>query len=119
MLSDYTHLMTASLRECYRVLKAGRWITVEFHNSKNSVWTAIHEAIETAGFVVADVRTLDKQKGTTKQLTFTNAVKQDLIISAYKPNGGLEQRFSLEKGTEDGVWDFVRTHLKQLPVFAE
>lgn len=44
-------------------------------------------------------------------------MKQDLIISAYKPNCGLEQRFVAEAGTEDGVWDFVRAHLKQLPVF--
>ena len=43
--------------------------------------------------------------------------KQDLVISAYKPNGGLEERFKINAGTEDGVWDFVRTHLKQLPVF--
>ena len=40
-----------------------------------------------------------------------------MVISAYKPNGGLEERFKLEAGTEEGVWDFVRTHLKQLPVF--
>ena len=30
---------------------------------------------------------------------------------------GLEDRFKLTAGTEDGAWDFVRTHLKQLPVF--
>ena len=45
------------------------------------------------------------------------AVKQDLVISAYKPNGGLEERFKLTAGTEAGVWDFVRTHLRQLPAF--
>ena len=39
------------------------------------------------------------------------------MISAYKPNGGLEERFQLEAGTEDGVWDFVRMHMRQLPVF--
>jgi hypothetical protein len=44
-------------------------------------------------------------------------VKQDLVISAYRPNGGLENRFHLEAGTEEGVWDFIRTHLRQLPVF--
>ena len=47
----------------------------------------------------------------------SGAVKQDLVISAYKPNGGLEERFKLEAGTEEGVWDFVRTHLRQLPRF--
>ena len=68
-----------------------------------------------AGFVVADVRTLDKQQGSYRQVTST-AVKQDLVISAYKPNGGLERRFQLSAGAEEGAWDFVRTHLGNLPV---
>ena len=38
-------------------------------------------------------------------------------ISACKPNGGSEDRFRLQAGTADGVWDFVRTHMRQLPVF--
>ena len=101
----------------YLALKPARWITVEFHNSKNSVWASIQEALTRAGFVIADVRTLDKQMQTFKQVTAAGAVKQDLVISAYKPNGGIEDRFKLTAGTEDGVWDFVRTHLKQLPVF--
>ena len=40
-----------------------------------------------------------------------------MVISAYKPNDGFENRFKLTAGTEEGVWDFVRTHLEQLPVF--
>ncbi len=116
-LAEYHRLMTACFKEYYRVLKPGRWMTVEFHNSKSSVWNSIQEALQTAGFVIADVRTLDKKKGSFKQVTSANAVKQDLVISCYKPNGGLEERFKREAGTEQGVWDFVRTHLKQLPVF--
>ncbi len=38
-------------------------MTVEFHNSQNSVWNAIQEALLPAGFMVADVRTFDKQQG--------------------------------------------------------
>jgi DNA modification methylase len=116
-LNSYVHLMAGCFSEMQRILKPGRWITVEFHNTKNAVWTAIQEAISRSGFVVADVRVLDKGSGTFKQVTAAGAVKQDLIISAYKPNGGLEDRFKLIAGTEDGVWDFVRIHLKQLPVF--
>jgi hypothetical protein len=115
-MSDYQHLMERCFREYHRVLKPGRWMTVVFHNSRNAVWNAIQEAMLAAGFVVADVRTLDKQQGSYRQVTST-AVKQDLVISAYKPNGGLEQRFALVAGTEDGVWDFIRTYLRQLPVF--
>jgi DNA modification methylase len=116
-LEHYIDLMSSCFCEMFRMLKPGRWITVEFHNTKNSVWNAIQESLFKAGFVVADVRTLDKQQGSFKQVTAAGAVKQDLIISAYKPNGGLEDRFKLEAGTLDGVWDFLRTHLKHLPVF--
>ena len=115
-LTDYLHAMQRCFAEYQRVLKPGRWMTVVFHNSRNAVWNAIQEAILAAGFVVADVRTLDKRQGSYRQVTST-AVKQDLVISAYKPNYGLEARFELAAGTEDGVWDFVRTHLRHLPVF--
>jgi hypothetical protein len=116
-LSDYTRLMTSCFRRMHNALKPGRWITVEFHNSKNSVWTAIQEALLEAGFVVADVRTLDKGMGTFKQVTAAGAVKQDLVISAYKPAQKLEEEFKLVAGTEKGVWDFIQSHLQQLPIF--
>ena len=115
---SYKNLIGSCFRENYRILKPGRWMTVVFHNSRNTIWNAIQEALFEAGFVVADVRTLDKKRGTTKQQIYTSgAVKQDLVISAYKPNAVLEDRFKINAGTEEGVWDFVRTHLKQLPVF--
>lgn len=118
-LLEYQDLMSQCFEEYHRVLKPGHWMTVEFHNSKNSVWNAIQESLQRAGFVVADVRTLDKKQGTFKQTTSAAAVKQDLVISAYKPNEELERRFGLEAGTEGGVWDFVESHLRQLPVVVE
>ena len=116
-IRDYQQLMQRCFAEYHRALKPGRWMTMVFHNSHNAVWNAIQEALTVAGFVVADVRTMDKQQGSYRQVT-SSAMKQDLVVSAYKPNGGLEQRFATEAGTEEGVWDFVRTHLGQLPVFA-
>ncbi len=116
-LLDYQQLMSDCFVKYFRVLKPGRWMTVEFHNSRNSVWNSIQEALQHAGFVVADVRTLDKKQGSFQQIVSGNTVKRDLIISAYKPNGGLEDRFKIKAGTEGGVWDFIETHLRQLPVF--
>ena len=116
-ISEYEKLLRDGFSEYYRVLKPGHWITVEFSNTSAAVWNALQNALGSAGFVIADVRSLDKQQGSILGLTTSVAAKQDLAISAYKPNEGLEDRFKLEAGTEDGVWDFVRTHLKQLPVF--
>jgi DNA modification methylase/predicted RNA-binding Zn-ribbon protein involved in translation (DUF1610 family) len=114
--NEYRHLMTDCFKEAYRILKPGRWMTVEFSNTKASVWNSIQTALTDAGFIVANVSALDKQQGSFKAVTTPTAVKQDLIISAYKPNGGFEERFLKEAESEDGVWDFVRTHLKYLPV---
>ena len=116
-VTSYQGMMRRCFEEYRRALKPGRWMTVVFHNSRNAIWNAIQEGLLAAGFVVADVRVLDKKHGTFNQIKASQAVKQDLVISAYKPNGGLEDRFRLTAGTEDGAWDFVRTHLRQLPVF--
>lgn len=118
-LAFYAGLMRRCFEQHYRVLKPGRWITVVFHNSSNAVWNAIQEAIQRSGLVVADVRGLDKQQGTYNSVNRSGAVKQDLVISAYKPRAGFERRFTLAAGTEEGAWDFVREHLEQLPVFVE
>lgn len=113
---DYQALMQASFSEYHRVLKPGRWMTVVFSNSKAAVWNAIQVSLQKAGFVVAEVTALDKKQGSFKQVTSTNAVKQDLVISAYKPNGGLEQRLAERGAAPESAWDFVQTHLRQLQV---
>ena len=116
-LTEYQDLMRDSFREYYRVLKPGRWMTVVFHNSHNSVWNAIQEAMSSVGFVVADVRILDKQNPSYRQVTGLTAVKKDLVISAYRPSEQLEEKFRGSAGTEASAWEFVRAHLRQLPVF--
>lgn len=118
-LPEYQGLMTRCFMEYYRVLKPNRWMTVEFHNSKNAVWNAIQEALQRSGFIVADVRTLDKQGGSFKQVTTTSAVKQDLVISAYKPKESFHKEFLEKGGTEEAVWVFVDQHLSNLPVVVD
>ena len=115
-LQDYQRFMQRCFEEYYRVLKPGRWMTVEFSNSQASVWNSIQTTLQQAGFVVANVAALDKVQHSFQSVTSPTAVKQDLVISAYKPNGGLEDRFAKRGETEEGVWDFTRTHLKNLPV---
>jgi hypothetical protein len=114
-IDDYRRLMTQCFQEAFRILKPGRWMTVEFSNTRASVWNSIQTALQEAGFVVANVSALDKKQGSFKAVSTTTAVKQDLIISAYKPNGGLEDRFAKARGSAESAWDFIRTHLKYLP----
>ena len=113
-LHEYQNLMRRCFEEYYRVLKPGRWMTIVFSNSSNAVWRAIQEALGRAGFVVADVRTLDKEQGSFRQVTST-AVKQDLVISAYKLTDGVAKKFTLGS-SEDAVWSLITEHLTNVPV---
>ncbi|MBY0050948.1 DNA methyltransferase [Brevibacillus agri] len=114
---EYKELMFQCFNEMFRILKPGKWMTVVFSNSKASVWNVIRESIEKAGFVIANVSALDKKQGSFKAVTTTTAVKQDLVISAYKPTDELRKRISNNQNTEDSAWSFVQYHLAQLPVF--
>jgi predicted RNA-binding Zn-ribbon protein involved in translation (DUF1610 family) len=112
----YQALMEECFTRFFTFLKPGHWITIEFHNSKNVVWNSIQEALLRAGFMVADVRTLDKGRGSFQQVTSTGAVKQDLVISAYKSSQEFQKQFKKEGGTEIGAWTFIRQHLEKLPL---
>ncbi len=55
---------------------------------------------------------------TGTQVIASGAVKQDLIIFAYKPTQELEEKLHVG-GAEKGVWGSVEVHLAQLPVFLQ
>lgn len=115
-VNHYRTIMFLCFKEAYRVLKSGHWITIEFSNTKAAIWNNIQTALSEAGFIVANVSVLDKKQGSYNAVTNTTSVKQDLVISAYKPNLGFEEQFAMKASGEDGVWSFVRTHLNYLPV---
>ncbi|NLJ00922.1 MAG: site-specific DNA-methyltransferase, partial [Bacteroidales bacterium] len=116
-LGEYKSLLSSCLSEAYRVLKHGRWITMEFSNTKATVWNIIQQALQEAGFVIAGVDLLDKKRGGFHSMIGTIAVKQDLVISAYKPSKTMVEQMKEKENTEESAWIFTRNHLKQLPVF--
>lgn len=115
-LNEYRQLMSDCFKEAFRVLKPGRWMTVEFSNTKAAVWNSIQTALVDAGFIVANVSVLDKKQGSFKAVTTTTAVKQDLVISAYKPSNEMKSEIIKNQSTDESAWIFVRNHLEQLPV---
>jgi 16S rRNA G966 N2-methylase RsmD len=114
-LQAYTDLMTRCLAQAYRALKPGHWMTIAFHNSQSAVWNAIQEAVRRAGFVLADVRILDKKLLTYKQ-SQQRLARVDLVLSAYKPADRPSRRRRLKLGTIEAAWRFVRSRLTRLPV---
>lgn len=119
-LIDYGNLMLRAFEEIYRILKPGRWMTVEFSNTKASVWNSIQSSISQAGFIVANVSALDKKQMSFKAITTSTAVKQDLVISAYKPSKQIENIIANKSEDKLGVWEFIKSHLDYLsPVKVE
>jgi 16S rRNA G966 N2-methylase RsmD len=113
---EYADLMRACFREYHRVLKPGRWITVEFHNTDAAVWNRIQNVLGESGFIVAQVGVVNKGSTTILADIRPGAARHDLIIAAYKPTAELEERFQLQRGSAEGAWEFVRNHLARLPL---
>ncbi len=115
-LFDYQTLMNRSLKEFYRILKPGKWLTMEFSNTSAAVWNSIQNALQGVGFVVVNVAALDKQQGSFKAVNSPTAVKQDLIITCYKPTTELIQKFESSIDKTANIWDFIEDLLGHLPV---
>lgn len=114
-INEYTSLMTASFMEMKRILKPKRWITIVFHNTQASIWNSIQESITRAGFIISQVSVLDKKQGSFNQVSASGAVKNDLIINAFKPEEEFSKRLISNAG-EGMEIDFVKEQLKHLPI---
>ena len=113
---EYQSLMSVCFKEYCRILKPGKWMTVEFSNTSAAVWNGIQTAIQNAGFIIANVASIDKMQGSFKAVTTPTAVKQDLIISCYKPSSKFNHKFNQYQNMNVAVWDFVEEHLNHLPI---
>jgi len=110
----YQDLMTDCFEEFYRILKPGRWMTVEFSNTSAAIWNGIQTALQRAGFIIASVASLNKGRGGMQAIIGIVAVNQDLVISCYKPSAEFVEKFTKLEG-DVAIWDFISEHLHHLP----
>ena len=115
-LQDYQDIMTRCFKEYFRILKPEKWLTVEFSNTSAAVWNGIQTSIKKAGFVIAKVASLNKQHGGIRAMNFTTSVREDLVISCYKPSDNFEHQFSDNTGNTLSVQMFLEEHLRHLPI---
>ena len=115
-LLSYQTLMELAFKEYNRILKPGKWMTVEFSNTSAAVWNTIQTGLVNSGFIIANVAALDKKQGTFNAVSNPTSVKQDLVISCYKPSSKFDMKFKQHSNTDVGIWAFVEEHLQHLPV---
>ena len=115
-VSEYQTLMQQCFEDYYRVLKPNHWITIEFSSTRAAVWNAIQRALQNVGFIIANVASIDKKQASYNAVTSTTAVKQDIVITCYKPSETFVSKINnaLEYGVN--VWDFIDEYLSHIPV---
>jgi len=118
-IDDYARLMREAFVAIFRVLKPGRWATVEFNNSDGAVFEVIKKAIRNAGFEIANMLLLDKEQKTFKQVKGAEGVEdvvdKDVLFNLHKPAVVRAEPRREEHDLEQQVADAVREHLLTLP----
>jgi DNA modification methylase len=116
---DYSQGMASAFREMFRVLKPGRWATVEFNNSDGAVFEAIKDGVRKAGFEIANMLLLDKDQKTFKQLQGAegtqDVVDKDVLFNLHKPAVAGAEVSREDLDLEQQLADAVRQHLQTLP----
>lgn len=115
-LPDYQKIMLQCFKEYYRILKPGRWITIEFSNTSAAVWNSIQLALQQSGFVVSAVSDLNKGRAGLHGIIGIVAVNQDLAISCYKPSKEILRQYDTHIDSRNNVWLFIDDYLNHLPV---
>ena len=115
-VSTYQNLMTASMRECFRVLRPRHWMLLVFMNSSKQVWDALRAAIIDTGFIIKKIDIFDKQHGTFKQFSSENTAGFDLVLHCFKPDDSLLPSDPNHKtATADSIRIFLSRYVKKLP----
>jgi len=88
----YEDILSGALRECWRVLKPGKTLSIVFSNSRGEVWAMLQRAIRASGFTVEpdDIALLNKGQRSVKGLTSgtEHVVTLDLVITLRRAKRG-------------------------------
>jgi DNA modification methylase len=116
-LPDYANLMLLAFAEMFRVLKPGRWCTVEFNNSDGTIFEAVRQAIRGAGFEIVNMLLLDKTQKSFQQVKGAGlgVVDKDVLFNLRKPSVITAEYSSANDDLERKISKIIREHLLTLP----
>jgi hypothetical protein len=100
----WTTMLTQSLKECFRVLKPGRWLSLCYHDSSEGTWGIVQDLMAEVGFE-SDTRDtvlyIDAREKSQKQIVADEVTKCDLVINFRKPKPGERRSKVVITGEED------------------
>lgn len=109
-LDGYETLMARALAELARVLRPNAWASLQFHNSDDTVWSAIDRSVEAAGLTVGAAVVMDKGQLSFKGLRHEGKGEKvanfDLVMHLHRRGHDPSQRRVLSR--EDIAAELVR-----------
>jgi len=88
---DWANMMRAAMKECYRVLRPNRWLSLCYHDTSEGTWALIQDIMAESGFIVdqADAALfIDTGQKSYNQKVADKVNKRDLVINFRKPKPG-------------------------------
>jgi DNA modification methylase len=110
---DWENMMREAMRECYRTLKPGRWLSLCYHDTSEGTWELIQNIMSEVGFIVDQndkAIYFDTGGRTYNQYTADKVTKRDLIINFRKPWPGEASGDLTITGDEDETTFAQKVH---------
>jgi len=88
---DWARMILSAMRECYRVLKPGRWVALCYHDTSEGTWQLVQDLMAEVGFIVDKSDTtlfIDTGQKTYNQTQAEKVTQRDLVINFRKPYPG-------------------------------
>jgi len=83
--------MYAAMKEVFRVLKPGCWISLCYHDTSEGTWGLVQDIFAEVGFLTDQVATslhIDTSQRSMQQRKADKVIKRDLVINFRKPEMG-------------------------------
>jgi hypothetical protein len=118
----WTDRLRQIMRELYRILKPGRWLSLCYHDTSDGTWALLQDLMAEVGFIVDTNESalfIDTNQKSYNQMTADKVNRRDLIVNYYKPKlQSLEkmQDKTANDGTfREGVLSIICSVLEVVP----
>jgi len=88
---DWAELIRQAMKECYRVLKPGRWISLCYHDTSEGTWQLMQDIMAEVGFIPEKSENalfIDTGQKSYNQNMAEKVTMRDLVINFRKPRPG-------------------------------